>query len=309
MTVLSDATIREYIGSGDLVPGGNKKWAEECSYSFRPGRGFMAGEDGEPVEFQTPTGAASITVHPGKMVWIRTSDKVRIPEAIVGFWWQTNTLSRKGLMLVNMSMVEPGYEGDLACLFVNFGNGKVIIERDTVVAKMVFVDIRGTVAHPFGSQTSTTDYDAKLRELAANQPGSFLQVGDLAVDLSRQRDETIAELTRVGKDVQAEAVRELAAARADALNQFKEDAPKATWKAFGWAAAGFVLLTSATVAAGLIKDHAFSDGKEIARAEAETVIRDRITLNAVPSSAETVALRRQLQQVSERLAKLEKGKD
>jgi deoxycytidine triphosphate deaminase len=47
------------------------------------------------------------------MVWIRTRDKVKIPNDMVGFWWQTNTLSRQGLMLVNMSMVEPGYEETL----------------------------------------------------------------------------------------------------------------------------------------------------------------------------------------------------
>jgi deoxycytidine triphosphate deaminase len=116
VTVLSDLEIRRCIAAGNLVPGGDTACISECSYSFRPGRGFIAGDDTDPVEFQTAVGPTRLTVHPGKMVWIRTRDKVKFPNDMVGFWWQTNTLSRQGLMLVNMSMVEPGYEGDLACL-------------------------------------------------------------------------------------------------------------------------------------------------------------------------------------------------
>ena len=308
MTVLSDSAIREHIRVGQLVPGGNSAWAEECSYSFRPGHGFIAGDDGDPIDFQSTNGPASLIVHPGRMVWIRTSDRVKIPTDMVGFWWQTNTLSRKGLMLVNMSMVEPGYEGNLACLFVNFGNDRVIIEAKTVVAKMVFVDIRGSVSTPYQQRTSTSDYDTRLRELATNQPTSFLQVGDLAINLTRQKNEAIAELQRASQDANAEAIRDMASARAEAINKFKEDAPKAAWSAFGWAAAGLVLLTAANVCAGWIKDNAFADGKEVARLEAEKVVRDRITLNAAPISAETLALRKQVQDLNQRLETLEKGK-
>lgn len=341
MTVLSDTLIRERIAKGELVPGGDPVRASECSYSFRPGRGFIAGDDCDPIEFQTREGPSSITVQPGKMVWVRTSDRVSIPNDVVGFWWQTNTLSRKGLMLVNMSMVEPGYNGDLACLFVNFGNGKVIIEPETVIAKMVFVDVRGTVAEPFKLKTSTADYDAKLRELAANQPGSFLQVGDLATDLSRQREEIVAELRRVGADAKAEtardlgqlrtealhefnqartdashsldiakgdAVRGIEEAKSDAVSSFKEDAPKAAWKTLSWAAAALALLTLVNAGGGWLKDNVFPDGRKIAKQEAEEVLRDRTTLTAGPRASDEVVLQRRLDELNARLAKLEKGR-
>ncbi|EJU14996.1 deoxycytidine triphosphate deaminase [Sphingomonas sp. LH128] len=308
MTVLSDSQIREQMRTGMLVPHGDTMRAQECSYSFLPGRGFVAGDDHEPVEFETSGGPTSITVEPGKMVWIRTSDSVKLPENIVGFWWQTNTLSRKGLMLVNMSMVEPGYTGDLACLFVNFGNGKIIIEPDTVIAKMVFMEIRGSVDHPFESETTTRQYDSKLRELAVNQPGSFLQIGDLATNLAKQRDEAIAEIKLAGADAKAEATREFTLAQSEAINQFKEDAPKAALKALSWAAAGLFILTLANFGATWLKDEGFNDRREVAREEAEKVVKDRITLNAAPASTEAVALRRQVETLNARLAKLEKAK-
>lgn len=341
MTVLSDTLIRECIAKGELVPDGDPVLASECSYSFRPGRGFIAGDDCDPIEFQTPEGPSSITVQPGKMVWVRTSDRVSIPNDIVGFWWQTNTLSRKGLMLVNMSMVEPGYQGDLACLFVNFGNSKVIIEPETVIAKMVFMDVRGTVAEPFKSRTSTIDYDAKLRELAANQPGSFLQVGDLATDLSRQREEIVAELKRVSADAKAEAARDLGQlrtdvlhevgqartdvshslniaegdavrgieqAKSDAVTSFEKDAPKAAWKTLRWAAAALALLTLVNAGGGWLKDNVFPDGRKIAKQAAEEVLRDRTTLSAGPRASDEVVMKQRLDELNARLAKLEKGR-
>jgi deoxycytidine triphosphate deaminase len=153
MSVLSDSEIRRRIGLGELVPGGDLAFATECSYSFVPGSAFLAGSTDIPLEFPGLDGKASVVVRPGEMIWIRTRDSVAIPNDIVGFWWQTNTLSRKGLMLINMSMVEPGYKGDLACLFGNFGKGDVLISPRTFIAKMVFAELNGGVFHPFSNST------------------------------------------------------------------------------------------------------------------------------------------------------------
>lgn len=306
MTVLSDTAIRDRMRVGDLVPDGNPDWAEECSYSFRPGRAFIAGEMGSSIEFQSAL-AMDIVIEPGKMVWVRTSDRVKLPNNMVGFWWQTNTLSRKGLMLVNMSMVEPGYEGDLACLFVNFGNSKVIINADTVIAKIMFVLISGDVEHPFTRHSTSANYDATLRELAVNQPGSFLQIGDLAASLGRQRDDTLAELKLIGADLKAAAEREFTAAKADALANFNRDASTGTFKTFGWAAAALAILALASAGGGWLKDNVLNDPGEVARTEAEKVVRERILLSATPASANEVALRKQLDLLTQRLSKLEEG--
>jgi hypothetical protein len=147
-----------------------------------------------------------------------------------------------------------------------------------------------------------------LENLAGNQPSSFLQIGDLAIDLTRQKDDAIAELKRVGADVQAEANRMIAQAKADAVISFRDDAPKAAIKTFGWAGVGLAVLGLAIAIAGWVKDHAFEDSKKIAQTAAEEALRDRITINAKPDTTGNVELRKQIQQLTDRLGKLEKRK-
>lgn len=308
MTVLSDAEIRACIARNELVPGGDPAKAEECSYSFRPGRAFLAGDGDSQVDFLGSGSPRHLTVKPGKMVWIRTRDRVQIPHGMVGFWWQTNSLSRKGLMLVNMSMVEPGYTGDLACLFVNFGDRRIIIEAETVIAKMVFVDVRGAVAHPFSDGTTTERYDATLRELAANQPSSFLQIGDLAPNLERQRIDAMAAIKAAGDSARAAAEKAASEARDQAISDFKKDVPKALLGTSGMALGAIALLAAATVAADWAKGNLFPDTKKVARAEAEEALRERVTIAATPNAPETAELLRRVGELNARLEKLEKKK-
>src|SRR5215471_3774604 len=113
-----------------------------CSYQFRPGVIVPTGSDDPESCARNWTGSTRAgdlyVVKPGDLVWVRTIESVSMPPDICAFWWQTSRLSRKGLMLVNMSMVEPGYQGPLACLFMNFGKKPVILDPDTVIAKLVF---------------------------------------------------------------------------------------------------------------------------------------------------------------------------
>jgi len=306
MSVLSDSEIRRRIALGELVPGGLDERATECSYSFVPGKAFLAGQAAAPIDFvATPT--ADVFVNPGEMIWVRTLEAVKIPHDVVGFWWQTNTLSRKGLMLVNMSMVEPGYQGDLACLFVNFGNDKIVIDSHTIVAKMVFATVSGTVAHPFTGRPKRPDYDATIRQLAVSQPSSFLQIGEISINLQQARLEALKAVQEEGNAVKAAAARELTTARAEALETFKnEDVPSALRKSYIWAGAGFIILTAALVAGDWIRANMLTDVKSVARSEAESVLQEQVTISGTPSSQERQALLQQIDALTKRIEMLEK---
>ncbi len=310
MTVLSDAEICERIRKNELVPGGDKALAQECSYSFLPGKAFLPGTDKPAVDFLWSPAETRVVVEPGKMVWVRTRDRVKIPTNIVGFWWQTNTLSRKGLMLVNMSMVEPGYAGDLACLFVNFGSSSVIIDAKTVVAKMVFVDMRGPAHQSFEGVKTREEYDRELAQLAINQPSSFLQVGDMMTSLKTQRDEAVAAIGSVAATVETEAKASLAAAQVAALAQFQTDIPGTLKKHAGLAIGIVALLTigmsASTLLVDWLKGSLFPDTEKVARAEAEKALGDRVVVTGTANSPENGALIKEVRELNSRIEKLEK---
>ena len=306
MAVLSDGEIQRLMRDRGLIVGGNLARASECSYSFVPGAAFLPGVLDPAVQFPGLYGDAEVIVRPSQMIWIRTLERVRIPDDLVGFWWQTNGLSRKGLMLVNMSMVEPGYEGDLACLFVNFGRSNVIITPETIIAKMVFQDLKGALIHPYRRTVERGDYDRQLRELALQQPKSFLQVGDLMTDLTAARTDAMAAIRQAGVDQTAATKTAMASAKDAALTDFKNDIPKAVRSSFFWAVGALALLTVATLGADKIKGALFPDTKALAQAAADEAIKNRMTINAAPLNPDTVALRAQIDALNKRLDKLDK---
>jgi deoxycytidine triphosphate deaminase len=199
MSVLSDATIRDQILSGNLVCSGNIDRIGQCTYGFVAGRIFPGGLTTDSVEWsETSSNSEHYIIPPGGLVWIRTRETVIMPRNICGFWLQTNALSREGLMLVNLSVVDPGYEGPLSCNFVNFGRTPVIIGPETILAKMLFITTDADVEKPYGQIKD--NYDLTLSKYAVQAPKSFMQVTELSAQVERSREQALELLESTKKD-------------------------------------------------------------------------------------------------------------
>lgn len=323
MAILSDEEIRSQINDEKLVENGDIGRAVECSYSFVSGVAFVPGSSSPAIEFPGVGNNAEAIVKPGEMIWIRTRERVVIPDSLVGFWWQTNTLSRQGLMLVNMSMVEPGYEGDLACLFVNFGDSNVVIGANTTIAKMVFMELKGKVLQPYGKTTTREQYDKALRDLSINQPSSFLKVGDLAKDLSKAQTDALEEIGKAANEAKADATKAieqteadtkrnletaLSDAKADALKSFRDDTGKVVRSSFAVVTLALVVLTIIFGAIDWAKANWLPDVRKLARSEAEKLLQDRVTITATPDSIDKAESKRLIEELTKRLDALEKKK-
>lgn len=170
MAVLSDKTIKERINNKELVPNGNVDNATHCSYEFTAAL-MLRGGSNQTERIVEP----GVVIEPAQLVWIRARDEISIPADMVGLWIQTQTLARQGLLLLNITLIEPGYEGPLSAVLVNFGNKKVIIRPDTKIAKVVFLTL-DSEADELVEKGNSNTYDAKLLDMAANAPTSFLQL-------------------------------------------------------------------------------------------------------------------------------------
>lgn len=170
MTVLSDKTIKEKMSRNELVPKGNLNSAEFCSYEFTAAV-MLRGGSGcfEPID------ELGTEIKPAELVWIKAHEEISVPLNMVGLWIQTQTLSRQGLLLLNISLIEPGYQGPLSAVLVNFGSNKVTVSKDTKIAKVAFLLLDGDATKPVGKWDSSV-YGAKLREMVASSPNTFLQL-------------------------------------------------------------------------------------------------------------------------------------
>jgi deoxycytidine triphosphate deaminase len=196
MTVLSDVTIRELIASTKIVSQGNLAAAKHCAYEFKAGRVVYGGivppsSQVDAVDLcSSPSRTAAI--HPSGVAWVRSREMVSIPKNVVGMWVQTNSLSRRGLLLLNSTLVEPGYAGYLSAHFVNFGSSPVLLSSATTIAKLVFFQLDADAVDHVDS-SKYTDYDAMIDALAAQSTRSFLRISELVPDLSKASDAAVAD--------------------------------------------------------------------------------------------------------------------
>src|SRR6266851_3819687 len=106
MSILSNLEIQARMKKGELILDGDESRIRSCHYEVTPGKIIRTGdvEDRDQVVDWTDVEAHRADIEPvlpGAMVWMRTRERVKMPHDVCAFWWQTNTLSKQGLMLVN----------------------------------------------------------------------------------------------------------------------------------------------------------------------------------------------------------------
>ena len=286
MSVLSDASIREYMSNDQLILDGSPDRAKGCAYEFRPGLVVKTGVDDASKCQMDWTGAVrSSDVHwvqPGEMVWIRALERVALPPDICAYWAQTNRFSRQGLMLVNMSMVMPGHVGNIACLFVNFGKRPIRITPKATVAKLVFLRLDTRASRQIPPQPSTLDYDIEVVATAMDAPTSFLSLAELAIGLQDEERKAINAL-RDAKEQQLASLREAAEQTAHQVSrEMSDDLSKSFRRALGPAAIGFVLIILASSFVPWIQSQIQPD----LPSEVQRIVRDAVSNQSGLSSVE-----------------------
>ena len=135
MSVLSDTTIRNLMQQQQLVLNGDTSSAKHCAYEFKAGRIVYGGIEAPAQQVSaidlTSSPSQTAVIPPSGVAWVRTTETVRIPQNMVGIWIQTNSLSRRGLLLLNSTLVEPGYEGPLSAHFVNLSSSPISLSSST----------------------------------------------------------------------------------------------------------------------------------------------------------------------------------
>lgn len=263
MTILSEATIKVLVEQGQLIRQGSVDHVRGSSYACHAARVFPGGpgEPGIEQDHRDWTAEAKTAVSrtdfyriaPRQIVWVRIREALCLPDDTCAFRWQTNSLSRKGLLLLNMSMVDPGYEGHLACLFVNFGREPVDIDPGTTVARLVFQKIEGKNP-PYPTPDDEETYDRRLREAALHGPSSFLSFQEFQTTFAGEKEKALAEFTRAKDQAIVDMKAEVANQVKDKFRENTDDLPKFLRRSYAVAFAGIALLTLALTGSHWVVD-------------------------------------------------------
>lgn len=82
-----------------------------------------------------------LALKPNSMAVAISKESVKLPTNIVGHAYVRTRLSQKGIMANNIGVIDPGYEGPLSSVLVNFGEKKYLLEEGAVFLRLTFSEI------------------------------------------------------------------------------------------------------------------------------------------------------------------------
>ena len=210
--MLGNTQIRELVRNGQLIDCFDEKCLRNCSYRLRIGKLIKPGgttvlefTGGKEKKASWPSSwvkklcqfvghtddAPRLNVSnswyelkPNELVIFQTKEKVKMPLNLSGTYTPLDSIAKQGLLLINASIVESGYEGYLSGVLLNFSSQSFLVKPDMEIVKIHFNEISGEVNVRYHEEIP--DYTGNLQEKAKYFTQTFL-------DIERIEKEVIAK--------------------------------------------------------------------------------------------------------------------
>jgi deoxycytidine triphosphate deaminase len=116
-------------------------------------------------------------VPPQGIVEIVSKETVKMPRHVCGFAAVKTSLSTKGLLALNIGLIDPLYEGPIASFLLNFSKTDIFIEEGDVFLRTHYVEIEDPKQRAKDNIQSEEDYVRERKKGIAAQFGdTFLNI-------------------------------------------------------------------------------------------------------------------------------------
>jgi deoxycytidine triphosphate deaminase len=148
-----------------------------ASYDLSVGKVFIEGKEQPEV----------VVIQPQQILIIESNERVAIPVGKVGYAMPKTSLCNEGVLALNTGLVDPGYEGPLSTIAINFSRRPIRLRRGDRFLRVVVHRLEGQEAdRRDGTVPSPQDRDEARRSL--DYPPTFL-------DVPGQTDKLIREVS------------------------------------------------------------------------------------------------------------------
>jgi dUTPase len=131
---------------------------------------------GEIIPAGSAAGGAAFNLPPGGTVCVVSKESLKLPDRITGHALLKNALCRKGVLALNIGVIDPSFEGPISSILTNFGRNDFVVKQGDPFLRISFHRC------PPSSNAKSVKYDrpqyislAKA-EMAAYMDPSFLNV-------------------------------------------------------------------------------------------------------------------------------------
>lgn len=182
--ILSDVAIRDRINkqtvsTEKLLQDYEDNNIRYCGYELRLGK-VVAPQTGEitPSDHRPGATGQALVLKPSEMALVITKEMVHLPTDLCATYGQLNRLANKGLMILNTSIVEPGYFGPLSCVLVNFSSEKQALSLGEPIAKLNFQQVEG-IPKETQKAIARDQYEATASKNGTALPKSLLDISGI----------------------------------------------------------------------------------------------------------------------------------
>ena len=118
---------------------------------------------------------------PNELIIFQTREIIKMPLNLSATYAALDSVAKQGVLLINASMVEPGYEGYLSGVLLNFSSKSFYISPNMEIVKISFSEVTGGVQDKL--HENIENYTEQLQERAQNYTQTFLDIDRIEKDV------------------------------------------------------------------------------------------------------------------------------
>lgn len=177
--VLNNDEIRNLCERQFLLDRYNPFCIQNCSYTIRIDE-LICPQTGKII---TPTNKNPFHLKTSNIVLFQSEETINLPHDITASFSALYSVSSRGILLINASMIEPSYKGKLSGILLNFSSQDFLLYPKQEIAKIVFYKLASSPTHSKNEIIEDEQYRKDLREKAMNYHESFLNIGNLKAEI------------------------------------------------------------------------------------------------------------------------------
>jgi|ERR1700722_1560405 len=198
--ILNDIAIRSLISDRHLLADYDLEQVRNCAYTLRAHSVFEPETGQQQLLDATDDSRRQHVwqIGPNETLVVMTRETIKMPSELCGSYAPLFRLAKQGLMLLNASIVEPGYEGPLSCFVANFSARPITLRRDAPIAKIVFHRMTGPPEDLKPEVISRNKYEEELAEDAQRYHRTFMDVTGIEERAAKQAKSEFRSLVFLG---------------------------------------------------------------------------------------------------------------
>lgn len=146
MSVLSDATIRKFCKSHQLIEPFEEWLLQPASYDLRL------------YDLKSP----NPWIEPGEFLLASTVETINMFSFLVGRLEGKSSWARKGLIIHTAGFIDPGFKGQVTLEITNLSKNRIPIDANIPICQIAFYYLDQKAENPYGSAKLNSHYQGQF---------------------------------------------------------------------------------------------------------------------------------------------------